>query len=266
MIEQDGGTGSVWSWIIISWIITSWIIIWRCAVLGDIIGKDDCVGEEESVRFNMVAGQTSMHLRNCDLRLKQSLQRTWGICRYLNTMVFLWGSYTRGDPQVVSCNWPQRSSTMASKVVCQVRALDKRDTVATLLVDRTPGTYNIVRSASVYNTIPWKVVCIEIQLMRKGAKRCAVKVKREMTARQAGNDCAESGKWLRGSGRYYKRATTVQWAANQLHSSYSLYIPYCILYYVPVFHCWIVGLGGALVESMPFDRTVVGSNPALAAT
>lgn len=41
-----------------------------------ILGKDDCVGEEESVRFNMVAGQTSMHLRNCDLRLKQSLQRT----------------------------------------------------------------------------------------------------------------------------------------------------------------------------------------------
>ena len=28
---------------------------------------------------------------------------------------------------------------------------------------------------------------------------------------------------------------------------------------------WIVGFGGALVESMPFDRKVVGSNPALAA-
>lgn len=41
-----------------------------------ILGKYGCVGEEESVRFNMVAGQTSMHLRNCDLRLKQSLQRT----------------------------------------------------------------------------------------------------------------------------------------------------------------------------------------------
>ena len=30
--------------------------------------------------------------------------------------------------------------------------------------------------------------------------------------------------------------------------------------------CNIVGRGGALVESMPFDRRVAGSNPAIATT
>src|SRR6218665_623616 len=51
-----------------------------------------------------------------------------------------------------------------------------------------------------------------------------------------------------------------------LHVRINSFLFLCYKYYYWSWWALFVGRGGALVKSMPFDRRVVGSNPALAAT
>ena len=61
--------------------------------------------------------------------------------------------------------------------------------------------------------------------------------------------------------------TSIIWTLTEsLCASMYIHITYVHMHVYVCFYVCIVGRGGALVESMSFDRRVVGSNPALTAT